>query len=114
MSTLTINEKNIVGRECGNCKERPVEGPIVGRSKTSKKRKKLSSQSVFFPPLSVPCAEALCTLIVLGTADVGSWHCTASGCDHWLFLLVRYAHVYPQSSSFKAYILIVWNFFFFN
>lgn len=43
MSMITVNEKNIVDRECRNHKERPMEGPIMGRSKTSKKRKRENS-----------------------------------------------------------------------
>lgn len=42
MSMITVNEKNRAGRECRNCRGRLMEGRIVGRSKTSKKRKRES------------------------------------------------------------------------
>lgn len=51
MSMVTVNEKNIVDRECRNHTDRPMEGPIVGRSKTSKKKKErkyLAEEEFFF------------------------------------------------------------------
>jgi len=30
-SMITVNEKNVADRECRNRKERPMEGPIVGK-----------------------------------------------------------------------------------
>lgn len=113
ISMITINEENIVDRQCRNCEERAMKGQIVRKSKTSENRKRKYLSEEFLSSLIPFCSMCWGTLHLNCLRHSRCrFLALVSGCDHWLFLLVRYARVstkrFLRGLNFGCLDLFLW------